>query len=553
MTESSQNPSSVKMHWLTQAAPILAGCGAGLAYLDDRLGWLAWIVLIPIGWVWSDRARQTPSLAAIFCGGLIYHGLALNWLRTCYSDGTEWFGPRATAWFVISAICAAVFVVMWFYGQFLVRKVNLPVTLALPIAWVSMEFAKQYAGLIFVQMEFPWTKLGLTQAAWTPMAQVADLGGEPLLSFLVCVANGAIVDALDLLSGTTRLPAKRSACGVIAGATCMLATWFYGEWRLYQSTGDPGPIISLMGELDLPPYLDAEQVPQLTGSSTDAKPHLLLWSELAWHHKLVETSPITPVGLSPPLPPNANLLSLGPLDDYQQFVEEGLLKSATAVDGVLVLGCERLEQTRGGWRRFNSVVCVNPTSQSIATYDKQRLVPWAEYLPFATSESREAYFAPGIRQPVFQLPISIDSEPQRLYNFQMSTCYDLCFSRHFRQVFRNPSSPCIDFLVHCGSEGQDPTGALASVLLKTAQVRAIENRRAIVRNVNFGYSGAIDSNGQILHKTQRVPIQQPVTLSPLPIDNRFSAFDLWGDWPLGILCVVAGLASYRKKMQTYGE
>lgn len=555
----SEKPRRRSVDWLAAAAPILAGLGAGLAYADERLFWLAWVALVPLGLSWSHRARPTMPLGAAFLGGLFYHCLALSWMRTCYAhDAAQWFGPRAPIWLAISLVAAAFFAAMCQYGQYLVRVVRLPVALALPIAWVSMELAKQYAGLLFVESEFPWARLGLTQSAWLPMAQTADLGGELLLSFLVCLANGAIVDLWGVVRRSSVLPRYRTLGGAMAGAALLVAAWSYGHWRMSQGTGEPGPVVCLMGELDLPPLLDktridaarSEQQTDGLTSSADQPPDLLLWSELAWHHKLMHPAR-SPDDAWPANPPeDLTQVAYTDLSTYSRFVRDSLRSSAAAIDAVLVLGCERMEAAGNHWRRYNSVVGVDPSDGAITSYDKRRLVPWGEFVPFMASASTDlaevavpgtdTSYQRGGDPPVFRV-----SSGPRTYQFRAAICYDLCFASHFRP--EDLQERQVDFFVHCGSEGQDPRGEVARIMLKTAQLRAIETRRAVVRNVDYGYSGIVDSSGMAQIRMERGSILRPELLPPVPIDDRTSLYTMWGEWPLGLLCATVALVAWRRK------
>jgi apolipoprotein N-acyltransferase len=540
MSASEQSPARCTS-WLVAAAPLVAGLGAGLAYADDRLAWLAWFALVPLGLVWSRSKRTAIPLSTAFLGGLLYHALALSWLRTCYADAGQWFGPRAAGWLVMSVVCAAFFAAMCRYGHYLVRVVRLPATLALPLAWVSMEFAKQYAGLAFSQAEYPWARLGLTQAAWLTMAQSADLGGEPLLSLLVCVANGALADAFASVRPGAVLARRRLVCGAVCGAVLLAAAGAYGQWRLDQSAGRPGPVVCLMGELDLPPFLDKNRVAGKTPA--EQPPQLLLWSELAWHHKLVD-APSADGAWPADTPEDVTMVAHGDMPTYNQFVRRSLLDSARDVNAVLVLGCERLEKTGGQWRRFNSVICVDPAADSIGCYDKERLVPFGEYVPYtpAGSQDVDTTYSEGSPPPVFAVPCG-----SQTFRFRASICYDLCFAAHFRPDARQGGQTQVDFFVHCGSEGQDPSGALARVLLKAAQLRAIESRRAIVRNVDHGYSGIVDSSGMVHNVTALDAVHQPTLLSPVAIDCRMSLYTAWGDRPLLVLCAATGLLAWWRR------
>lgn len=530
-----ERPSSTHADWLSAVAPLAAGLGAGLAYADDRLFWLAWFALVPLGLAWTRRAAASIPLSTAFLGGLLYHGLALSWLRTCYAEPGQWFGPRTAGWLIMSTVCAAFFAAMCRYGHYLVRVVRLPATFALPLAWVTMEFVRQYAGFVFSQAEYPWAKLGLTQASWLTMAQAADLGGEPMLSLLVCMANGALADALTSFRAGAALSRRRLATGAVCGAVLLASAWTYGQWRMNQATGTPGPIVCLMGELDLPPLLDVGRIP--TTATFHQRPQLLLWSELAWHHKLVSAETVD--GSWPAdTPRDVTLVAHGDLPAYGEFVRHSLLDAAHDVGAVLVLGCERLDKTAEQWHRFNSIVCVDPTTDSIECYDKQWLVPFGEYVPFTSAGAQDidTTYSEGAAPPELRVPCG----PQT-YRFRPAICYDVCFAAHFRPESDRGASKQVDFFVHCGSEGQNPSGELARLLLKAAQFRAIESRRSIVRNVDYGYSGLVDSHGATSLVTRGQPVHVPTLLSAVPIDGRKSLYSAWGDRPLLVLCAAVAV------------
>jgi len=217
---------------------------------------------------------------------------------------------------------------------------------------------------------------------------------------------------------------------------------------------------------------------------------------------------------------------------------------------VLVLGCERLEKSAGDWRRFNSIVCVDPATDSIECYDKQWLVPFGEYVPYMRAGAQDiaTTYAEGAKPPVLRV-----AGGPRAYRFAAAICYDVCFAAHFRPGTRLEAQEQADFFVHCGSEGQDPSGNLARVLLKAAQFRAIESRRAIVRNVDHGYSGLVDSRGATNPVTRGQPVHEPTLLAPVPIDSRTSLYTWWGDAPLLMVCAVVACVAWGRRTLAPGS
>jgi apolipoprotein N-acyltransferase len=75
-------------------------------------------------------------------------------------------------------------------------------------------------------------------------------------------------------------------------------------------------------------------------------------------------------------------------------------------------------------------------------------------------------------------------------------------------------------------------------LRRLAQFRAIESRRAFVRNAEDGYSGIIDGNGMLIAEPPEIDFRSPVVLGRMPIDSRFSLYALLGDWLPLAACVV---------------
>jgi len=312
-----------------------------------------------------------------------------------------------------------------------------------------------------------------------------------------------------------------------------------------QTTSEAGPVICLMGELDLPPFVDRKRIDGQTsnhrtpteGENESPRPQLLLWSELALHHKLIAPFDDDSEWVGE-LPQDLTDLMLGELPAYARYVRRCLLKTSADLDAVVVIGCERLEPGSDAWRRFNSVACVDPTDESITYYDKKNLVPWSEFLPYATGSvgAATSSYRHGDAPGVFRAACGTQT-----YQFRAAICYDLCFSEHFRPTADEDNKLSqADFFVQCGSEGQDQTGTLSKVMFRMAQMRAIESRRAIVRNVNLGYSALIDSRGLPRYVIGRQPITDPVILPAVPIDRRVSVYATWGDAPLTWFCATIG-------------
>ncbi|MFV2035445.1 MAG: hypothetical protein ACC631_10145, partial [Halocynthiibacter sp.] len=120
---------------------------------------MAWIALVPMAWCWTRKELPRSAYWSAYVGGVISHLLVLAWYRTCYNDGSVWFGPLSDVWWIISLLGGFFFLAMFWYGRRLARLSRLPMSIVLPVVWVSYELIRHHGGALFDQTGFPWAKL----------------------------------------------------------------------------------------------------------------------------------------------------------------------------------------------------------------------------------------------------------------------------------------------------------------------------------------------------------------------------------------------------------
>jgi len=369
------------------------------------------------------------------------------------------------------------------------------------------------------------------------LIQVADLGGEYLVSFVVAMVSGMVVDGWLFWRRRSLEGEPRSGepllAGVLVGGVVLVAAFSYGNWRISENDFQLGPIVCLMSKHDVPSQMDRKQI------TIEGRPDLLVWPELALPASLLDLSQVEK---HPPLPLDV-AAKIGPnLVDYAESVRNDWSNAAHHFKATLLIGCERFEPGPKAWRRYNSVACVDPQQGLVGCYDKCYPVPWAEFMPYVTdrvdSEDQDN-FRRGTEPTQFEIRARAG---ETVYRCRPVLCYDLCFASFFRKkAHGKTATDTADFFVHSGSEGQDRTGVLAETMLRAARFRAIESRRAIVRNVSQGTSGILDGNGRLQVVVAGNALQQPVLLGAIPIDHRQSFYSYAGDWPMILLCVLVAL------------
>ena len=498
---------------LIAACAVVSGVLVALSFrpTDGSLGWLiAWVALVPLGVVLSSPTMTLRSWAGVYLGGIICHLWILDWIRTLYG-GTSLQGNYVSGWLISGQIGAMLFCLMVAAGRRGVRTAKMPVTIVLPLVWMSYEYLQCCVTSPFDQTGAPLVSLAYTQANNATIAQAAALGGAGLISLIIVTTNGYCYDAIIWMmakeSGRLRTRPARLALVPLA----LVAVFVYGQVSLNHKNSERGPRVCLMGLGDLPPLLDKNRIrgeSPLTNAERDfAPPDLLVWPELAYHHALVSTeeNPRNRAALNEACP-----LAKGEIHAYRRTVRHYLEQAAVELQAGVLIGCERVVSNEEELLRYNCLAFVDPAAGLVNHYDKRHLVPFTEFLPpygrWLRITNRKDYAQGRMATPLILRTDTSDRE----FRVGCGLCYDVAFAKHFAQQQQNEN---IDFFVVSGSEVADATGCMSEMLLRMAQIRAIETRRPIIRNTHLGFSGLIDANGRYLGRDNREAIIDPWLLN----------------------------------------
>jgi len=145
----------------------------------------------------------------------------------------------------------------------------------------------------------------------------------------------------------------------------------------------------------------------------------------------------------------------------------------------------------------NSAMVLDPEGRVVLAYDKIHLVPFGEYVPawaFPTLVGKITYeagnFVPGT---------SYRAAPTRDGGLGLFICYEAIFPQLVRRMV--PEGPGV--LVNISNDAWFGDTAAAFQHLEMARLRAIENRRYVLRATNDGITTVIDAHGRILTRLPR--------------------------------------------------
>jgi apolipoprotein N-acyltransferase len=180
---------------------------------------------------------------------------------------------------------------------------------------------------------------------------------------------------------------------------------------------------------------------------------------------------------------------------------------------------------------LNSAVLLGPDGGEIGRYDKIDLVPFGEFVPpvfgFVNRITQEAGgFVPGDTIKV------LAAGEDRLGVF---ICYEAAFPDLVRQFTRQGAN----VLVNLSNDGYFGHSEAREQHLLIARMRAVENRRFLIRSTNDGLTAIIDPSGRIIQSIP--PYRQLAAPIRYGVVNETTFYARHGDW-FAWGCLLAGVA-----------
>lgn len=343
--------------------------------------------------------------------------------------------------------------------------------------------AAVWTGLEYVQSVllsgFPWALLGYAGAGYLPVAQIADLAGVYGLSFLVMLVNCAVAAVVRGRPGW-RTPALTATVAVVA---CTI----YGYGRL---AAGPGPASDI--EANLPVALVQGNVAQDTKWDGAAKQRTLA-RHLALSQRGAEEGVRLVVWPESSWP-----------DPYgmERDAQASTLLTAVARNSgtALLVGTVHVEDSDAGYTVANAAVVLDGDGSWAGRYEKSHLVPFGEYLPL---QGLLRFLGPLV-QAVGSMRAGDPSQPllaapaAGVPPFGLAICYEIIFPSLVSRQVRAGAQ----FLVTITNDAWYGTSSGPFQHFEMARLRAIENRRWLLRAANTGISGIVDPWGRAVERTE---------------------------------------------------
>ena len=351
--------------------------------------------------------------------------------------------------------------------------------LRLALAWVLGES-------LSVRI-FPWY-LGHTQLAFSPLAQIADLGGATLVS-LVCIWMAELVRVYCI---------QRK---VSFGAALVVAAFLlYGTYRTISpvETGELIKVALLQANISVVEKHDrrffSDNINRYVDLQTRVSPNVDL---VVWPEAVLQDWIPAKVG---------NVTHAGSALNFWR-------PGASMLLGALTFDSQT--------EIHNSAISILPDGSMPYPYHKKVLMPFGEYTPFLNffpwlgQINITPEFTPGREVQAVQFPFGVASPL-------------ICYEDVVEDLSREAALKGANFLVNLTNDGWFGDSLAPYQHNLIAAFRSIENRRFLIRATNTGLSSIIDPQGNTV---KSLPIfGEGILEADIGLNSQLTIFSKYGQF-----------------------
>ena len=472
---------------------MLSGLLSALAFPKFSLSFFIWISFIPLFFIISKKTPKQSFLLGMIAG-FSFYAVLLSWIP----DVPAHYGNLSMGFSIlIYIVFMLILSLFWAFFSLFFSKIRRSFPHAAfflaPFLWIVFEYA-----LAHILTGFPWGLVGYAQYQNLYFIQMASITGIYGLSFFI-----VLLQSLFVLSIQTRKKAP-FFIGLAIVLLIHLGGFLSLKKIIVSSETFQASVIQGNVSSDIYwPDISYEKIQQLfnehislSNAASISGSQLIIWPEFS-----------VPLCFSCPSKFYRNFKK-----DLFQFVQE--------TQSTLLLGTNEMFPFQDTNQYFNTALCLSPDLSS-TEYHKMHLVPFGEYTPYKKIFS-------FINKMTHAIGEITPGEEFRLHSFKTvpfgsPICYEIIFPNLVRKFTKNGAQ----FLTTLTNDGWYGLSAAPYQHFAIAVIRAVENRRFLLRAATTGISGIVDPFGRILVESE-LETQTFLTGHITPLSSK-TLYTLTGD------------------------
>ena len=496
----------------------------GLSPTPFNVWVLAWIALVPL-WILIRKSSKslTKTILMSLAWGCGYHGLALFWITGIHPMtwmGVPWLASISIAifcWFFIT-FWGAILVVFWgilvnkiqltFQNEFILN--SLLIVLLATSSWLLLE-------TVWTNSPLWWTTLTYTQSPSNlVILQLGKISGVNTTTAFIVAVNGLLAEVILYLQNISRKQINQLF--VISPLVLFLFGHGLGYW------------------LYLRPIALDNLEPIKVGIIQGNVPNEIKLSPQGWRKAIAGYTSgyqeLVKQGVDIVLTPETAL----------PFYWQEIINGSSFYQAVIKAKIPAWLGAFGGNNQSytNSLFTLTGTGETFSRYDKSKLVPLGEYIPFQSVLGEiinrlsplEATLKPGNPRQIFNTPFG---------KAIVGICYESAFAPHFRYQAVEGG----EFII-TASNNAHYSNTMPAQHHAQDVIRAIESDRWAARATNTGYSAIVDPRGHTLwiSEIDRYAIHSDIIYRR---QNK-TLYVRWGDWLTPLLILLSAIALASRKL-----
>lgn len=438
--------------------------------------------------------------------GLGMFGTGVSWVFVSmyvYGDVSVLLALVGTFIFCLSN--AAVFALPFSLCAFMPNRNSLWLVV-IPAIWVVSEWCRSW-----ILTGFPWLYAGYSHTD-TWLSGWAPIGGIFLLSYFTALIAMVLAQSIREKFYLSLTPCIIIAALFLGGLALQKINWT-------QPAGNPISVALIQPNVDQNDKWSLKMRNQILQNLVDqTEPH--------WGSEII----VWPEGAIPVL--------YTQITDFLNNLDQQALSHGTT----LITGLPSNSNPKGPY--YNSMLALGSGS---GLYNKTRLVPFGEYVPFETFIRGLNYF--------FDLPMSSFSlgnknQPSLTaagHSISTAICYEIAYPDLVAKNSRNSS-----MLLTVSNDAWFGDSIAPSQHMEMARMRAIENSMPVMRGTNNGITAFVDHHGTITQQLEQ--FEAGVLTGTITPQTGVTPFAKLGSWPIVIFSLLAVLLSLnRLRKNSYGD
>ncbi len=494
---------------------ILSGIFLGISFPPFPFPFtiLMLIGLIPYFKVIENRKKLIEINSAAYLMAFVFGLITIYWVGSWQKESDPFLMISGALLLFVNPVFFLIPSTLLYFS----RKIfPAGVTLYLfPLFWVSYEYV-----YMLTDLSFPWLTLGNGLPHFTPFIQIADIIGTLGLSFLVVLINVLFYKGISAYT----FKKKYSYFNLGIGISLIIIVLIYGDYRLntFKISDKTVRVGLIQPNIDPWEKWNSGGIEQLTHNYLDMSrqavkkgAELIVWPETA-----------LPVFIMSGMYRDA-------LDSIYNFTQENNIYILTGMPDIRYdekdpgMPSDSKYSTIGKfyYRTYNAIYLYSPYTRQIQRYGKMKLVPFGERVPFVDTFpflGDLIKWGVGITgwnvgkdTLVFNVLLNIKNENRKgdILKLNGLVCYESIYP-DFVASFIQKGAQLITVVTNDSWYGNS-SGPYQHKEMSV--LRAVENRRSVLRAANGGISCYINPLG--ITKVQSGMFTKDIITEDVPIET----------------------------------